>query len=236
MTICFTIDDVIRAKTAQIGNVYRKYIDNSVDMHALYEKDADFCEILFDGDEKEYKKFLYEDYPFEIFAEAKTTTSAVDKKFILWHMRLVEDEDIDAEINVMLANPNEFNASIGNTCFFLSKIATRVRDFYFPLDSNSIWDKCDVLVTSDKNLLLNKPQDKISVKIEMPYNDNVDSDISYSCLEELIEDDLFRLALEKYDNGENIFATISEMKNAKNKLIENNLNTVHEETKTNVKS
>ena len=33
MTICFTLDDVIRAKTAQIGNVYRKYIDSSIDLH-----------------------------------------------------------------------------------------------------------------------------------------------------------------------------------------------------------
>lgn len=187
-TICFTLDDVIRAKTAQFGKIYKKYIDNSIDLDNIDIESGDLCEIFFNGDEKEYKKFLYEDYPFEIFAEARTTSSYVDKEFILWHRKMTEDEDMEEDINIILANPYEFNASIGNTYFFLSKIATRVREIYLPSDSITIWDKCDVLVTADRSLLMQKPEGKISIKIDMPYNHDVEADISYSELDEMLKD------------------------------------------------
>ena len=65
-TICFTLDDVIRAKTAQFGKIYKKYIDNSIDLDNIDIESGDLCEIFFDGNEREYRKFIYEDYPFEI--------------------------------------------------------------------------------------------------------------------------------------------------------------------------
>lgn len=186
--ICFTLDEVIRAKFKQFGKIYKKYVDNDIILEDLDLSSGDLCEIFFNGDIKAYNKFLYEDYPFEIFAEAKTTTPAIDKKFILWHMDLVEDEDMDEEIEISLANPYEFNASIGNTCFFLSKIATRVRNIYFPQDSSEIWKKCDILVTADKKLIESKPDGKMCIKIKTPFNDGLEADAEYNNLEEFFKD------------------------------------------------
>lgn len=191
MRICITLDDVIRAKTLQFGKIYKKYKDKDIDLETLDLSSGDFCQIFGFKTENEYKEFLYKDYPFEIFAEASTVEKMVDKRLNLWHMSLNNDVDDDDEIELIISNPREFNFSIGYTCFFLSKIATHVREIYFPKDSSDIWNKCDVLITADKDLLDNTPNGKKSVKIEMPYNMECKSNLSYKSLTSLIDDDEF---------------------------------------------
>lgn len=188
MKICITLDDVLRAKTVQFGKMYQRYIDNDIDLDKLDLSSGDLCEIFFDGNILKYHQFLYEDYPFEIFAEASPTTKMVDKNLILWHMDLVQDEDLDFDVELMLANTKEFNASIGNTYFFLSKIATRIREVYFPVDGLDIWNKCDILITADNRLLENKPENKISIKISTPYNEECEADYTYETLQKFIDD------------------------------------------------
>ena len=179
MKICFTLDDVIRAKTVQIGKIYKRNINGDIDLDALDFSTNDYQEIFSFKTKADWQKFLYSDYAYEIFGEAPVTTKGVDKEFNLW---LIGLQDIDEEIEVSLANPFEFNASIGFTCFFLSKIASRVRELYFPVDSSEIWDKCDVLVTADPKLIEEKPEGKICVKINMPYNKDLNSDYSFDSL------------------------------------------------------
>lgn len=188
MRICITLDDVIRAKTAQIGKIYKKYVNSDIDLDALEFNTTDYADIFGFDSLREYQDFLYNLYSYEIFAEASTTEKLVDKKFNLWHMKVTEDGDYDEPVEVFIANPFEFNNSIGYTCFFLSKIATRIREFYFPMDSSTIWDKCDVLVTAEPKLLENKPEGKIAVKIEMPYNKECPCDHTYGKFSEFLDD------------------------------------------------
>ncbi len=84
------------------------------------------------------------------------------------------------DVEIILANPYEFNTSIGFTCFFLSQIATRVREFHFPKNSSDIWDKCDVLVTADPKLLAEKPEGKTAIEINMPYHEQLPADYSFA--------------------------------------------------------
>lgn len=177
MRICITLDDVIRAKTKTFGKVYKKYYDKDIDLSTIDLDTNDMCKAFGFKDRKEYNKFVYEDYPFELFAEATVTERMVDKQFNLWHIAMADKYGDDVEI--VLANPYEFNTSIGYTCFFLSQIATRVREFYFPKNSSDIWDKCDVLVTADPKLLQEKPEGKTAVKITMPYNEDIKSDYEF---------------------------------------------------------
>ena len=191
MRICFTLDDVIRAKTVKIGLVYKKFVDPDIDLDALEFDTNDYQRIFGFSDPAEYERFLYVDYPFEIFGEAGVTTKGIDKELMLWHVGLQDFEDIEEPIEVMIANPFEFNASIGCTCFFLSKMATRIREFYFPTDSSTIWDRCDVLVTADPKLIAGKPEGKICVKIDMPYNEGLDADLTYDVLSDALKDNDF---------------------------------------------
>ena len=156
---------------------------------------------------------MYEDYPFEIFGESGVVEKTLDKELNLWHINLNDDDDIDEEIKLVLMNPREFNASIGYTYFFLSKIATRVREVYLPEDYKSIWSKCDILITADRKLLNEKPEDKVSVKIETDYNINENCDFKYSSLMEVLKDKKFlkkiiekkRIALAHQCQGDFLF-------------------------------
>ena len=198
MKICFTLDDVIRAKTQQIGKMYQKYIDPEVKLDELDIENQSINEALGFDSIAEYRKFLYEDYAFEIFAEAPVIERMLDKKLNLWHID-VSHKDFSQPVDLMLANPREFNASIGFTYFFLSQIATRIREVFFPLDYVEIWDKCDVLVTADNYLLEAKPEGKIAIKIETDYNKNSEADYTYESLSAFLDDkDIFKkLGLEE---------------------------------------
>lgn len=198
MKLCFTIDDVIRAKTAQFGKMYKKYVNPEIDLEALDLSTDELFKVFGFKTKEEYNKFLYEDYTFEVFAEAPVTEKMVDKNFNNWLLALNYNEEIKEPIEVLWANPREFNISIGFTHFFLSQIATRVRKTIFPADYSDIWKECDVLVTADPKLINEKPEGKICVKIEMPYNKECNADITYAKLSELITDaEFFKKIYEK---------------------------------------
>lgn len=189
MKICFTLDDVLRAKTKQFGKIYKKAF--GVDDEFLSTRDFstnDLCKVFEFPTREKYNQFLYEDYPFEIFAEALPMERMLDKHFNLWLLKMNEENE---DVEVSISNPFEFNTSIGFTCFFLSQIATRVREFYFPKDSSEIWNKCDVLVTAEPKLIEEKPEGKIVVKINAPYNKEVTADLEYESLSALISDEKF---------------------------------------------
>ena len=46
MKICFTLDDVIRAKTVQIGKIYKRNINGDIDLDALDFSTNDYQEIF----------------------------------------------------------------------------------------------------------------------------------------------------------------------------------------------
>lgn len=190
MRLTFTLDDVLRAKTVQFGKIYKKYKEPDLDLSTVEFTTNDYSKIFKFKTQKEYNKFLYEDYVFEIFAEATACEKMLDKNLNLWLLKLKDYEDEnEVKIDVALSNPFEFNASIGNTCFFLSKCATRIREYFFPADSKEIWEKTDVLVTADPKLLNNKPEGKIAIKIEMDYNKDCPSDYSYDKLNSFLQDE-----------------------------------------------
>ena len=201
LTIGITLDDVLRAKTVQIGKIYKKYVDNNIDLNSLDFSTDNFIKIFNFSSKSDFIKFMYEDYPFEIFGEAGVVEKSLDKELNLWHINLNSDDDIDEEIRLIITNPREFNTSIGYTYFFLSKMATRIREVYLPEDYVSIWDKCDVLITADKKLLNNKPDDKISVKIETTYNYDDNADLVYGSLMMLLKDEEFLKTIIKKKNN-----------------------------------
>ena len=191
LTIGITLDDVIRAKTLQIGKMYKKYVDENINLEVLDMSTDNLAKIFSFNSKSDFIKFMYEDYPFEIFGEAGMMEKSLDKELNLWHINLNNDDDIDEEVKLVLMNPREFNTSIGYTYFFLSKMATRIREVYLPEDYSEIWDKCDVLITADRKLLNEKPNEKISVKVETTYNTEEKGDLTYDSLSSILKDECF---------------------------------------------
>ena len=73
--------------------------------------------------------------------------------------------------------------------FFISKLDCNIREIYLPKDSTTIWDRCDVLITANPNLIECKPEGKISVKIDFEYNENCKSDYEFQSFSDLVSDE-----------------------------------------------
>lgn len=188
MRICITLDDVLRAKTYQFGKIYKKNIDPDVELENLDMSSGDFQKIFGFKNKKEFDKFLYEDNAFEIFGEAPECSKMLGKSLNLWQLSLEDDDDIPKPIELILSNTREFNQSIGFSYFFLSKLATRIRNVFFPKDHADIWERCDILITADTKLLESKPDGKIAIKIVTDYNKNCPADYEYNSMLEFIND------------------------------------------------
>lgn len=188
--ITFTLDDVFRNKTIKIGKVYQQNIDKSIKLDEIDFSSGDYKKIFGFKTKKEFEQFLYEDYVFQIFGAGEPNEPNIYTKMNLWHIDLSNKECYD-NIKLQLANMKEKDASIGCTCFFISKMATKVRDIFFPINCEEIWDRSDVIVTTDIDVLENKPEGKIAVKIKNDYNENCPCDYCYNTLTELFEDSGF---------------------------------------------
>jgi hypothetical protein len=130
----------------------------------------------------EYNRFVYQDYPFELFGSCEPTSREVSANLTNW-VRNLKDIDTEEPIDVIIVSTMEYDLSIQSTYFFLSKLGCKVRETYFPTDSLTIWDKCDILITANPKLLNNKPTDKISIKINTEYNKDCQSDYAFQTLE-----------------------------------------------------
>jgi hypothetical protein len=135
-----------------------------------------------------YNNFVYNDYAFELFGKCGTCSRNLESELNNWAEIELKKLDINEDIELMFVSPMEYGLSIGNTYFFLSKIGTKIREVYFPKDSSTIWDKCDVLITANPDLLDIKPENKKSIKIKTEYNSESEADFTYASLSSFLSD------------------------------------------------
>jgi hypothetical protein len=69
--------------------------------------------------------------------------------------------------------------AIPSTLFFLSKMRIEVKNILFAYENNEIWDKLDWIITTNPDLLENKPEGKTTIKLTRLYN--VASPANYTC-------------------------------------------------------
>ena len=100
-------------------------------------------------------------------------------------MRYFDDEDVP---EIVLVSPFEANLTIQATLTFLSTFPSRVREIYFPVDSQTVWDRCDILITANPIYLNNVPEGKYVIKINKPYNKECEAKYAFDSMLELIKD------------------------------------------------
>lgn len=198
MKIAIDLNDVVRDFTYNFILYYVKGYNHQYDVDELTEWTNDMQSLLPFKTPRAYEKFVYEDYPFEIFGKCPTCTKKLTEQLNEWTENTIRDVDTDEPIDVMFVSPMEYGASIGNTYFFISKLGTKIREVYLPSDSNTIWDRCDVLITANPDLLNNKPEGKTTIKVNKDYNSNCEADYSYETLSMFLTDeDIIEKLLEK---------------------------------------
>jgi hypothetical protein len=201
------INGVLRDTIGKFTQLYEKHmIDEKEDGNKTYELDMsgnteelipkeDFeYRILSDvtslnlmdhfrfNDENELYSFMYEDFAMQIFGHAGSSETFSFNDLNEFYLKYRDE-------NELLIVSDEMGKSKPASLFFLSKFGCLVEKikFYSNTTINSMWDEIDILLTANPSLLLEKPNNKIVVKYNTPYNKNVNCEYEISSLKEFDE-------------------------------------------------
>lgn len=124
--------------------------------------------------------FLYKEHTMEIFGHAGSVEPSGLLDFNDFYLDMREEHDI-------LIVSDEIGKSKPASLFFISKFGCLVEcvKFYSESTINSLWDSVDVLLTANPNLLLNHPKNKLVIKFNTIYNQDIEFEHNISSLKEL---------------------------------------------------
>lgn len=186
------LNGIIRNINAQMLKYYKKDIDKKFNEEVNLNVNDFIKQLPFKSD-KERKNFLYIDYPYEIYGCANEMSRNLLVILNQWieHLNDVYENE---EYVLCFFSLEEEALTIQSTYFFLSKTGSRIRFFYLPDkgEEDSVWDNFDIVVTSNKNVIKSKPNNKKCILIkkdDIEIKSNVD--YIYSDLLELINDENF---------------------------------------------
>lgn len=176
-----------------MGNVYQldisgntELIENSVEAFE-YKKISEVTSTELDEhfsfrDKEELFNFMYEEYAMEIFGHAPSTEMTTFNVFNDFYFDFRNQNEI-------LIISKEIGKSKPSSLFFLSKFGCLVEKIFFfsDLTKHLMWDQVDILLTADPSLLLEKPENKVLIKFNTTYNQNVMCDYEIDSLSELSE-------------------------------------------------
>lgn len=189
MRIGIELNGIIRNINEQILDYYVKDFDKTFDKEKVKLNKVNFIKQIPFKSQKDADKFMYIDYPYEVFGCADTCSMHLSNTLNTWHKKY------DNKNELLLFSLMESGLSIQSTYFFLSKIGCKIREVFFPKKANDIWHKCDVVITTNKDVVKSKPKYKKVVLIEKSDNKHLikNADLTYKTLDEICEDkDFFK--------------------------------------------
>lgn len=187
MKIAIDLNDVIRDYSRNFVKYFKKGINHSFNEDEITFYTNDMEVLLPFTSNEQYRRFVYEDYPFELYSKCPVVDKNLARDLNEWIEFTLPDDDIDT----IFVSPMECDLTIQSTYSFLAKIGSRVREVYFPIDSSTVWDKCDVLITANPRFFTNKKEGKKIIKINKDYNKDCIADLTYNSLLEVIQDEEF---------------------------------------------
>ena len=186
MKIAIDLNDVVRDFSNNFIRYYIEGYNHEFDLDDFEFWSPYLNQVFPFQSDAAYTNFVYNDFAFELFGKCDVCSRNLESELNDWTEKTVKGIESDEPIELMFVSTMEYGNSIGNTLFFLSKIGTKVRDYYFPSDSKTIWDRCDVLITANPYLMEIKPEDKKVIKINTEYNKETEADYSFNSLSSFI--------------------------------------------------
>lgn len=193
MKLAIDLNDVIRDYSRNFVKYFKKGINHAFDEDGVEFYTNDMSILLPFSSNEQYRRFVYEDYPFELYGKCPTVEQNLARDLNEWIEFTLPDDDIE----VMFVSPMECDLTIQSTYSFLAKIGSRVREVYFPIDSATVWDKCDALITANPRFFATKHDDKKIIKVNKDYNKECLADMEYDSLVDIMKDSKF---VEKLEN------------------------------------
>ena len=188
MRIGIEINGVLRDTIGKLEQVYQKYFidrwEGFDEQEFKYEMSLPVTSLnlkehfKFKNDE-EFFSFLYEENAMEIFGHAGSTETFTFNNFNNIYLDLRNEHDI-------IVVSDEIGKSKPSTLFFLSKFGCLTEEIKFYSNStiNSMWDRIDILLTANPDLLLNHPENVRVIKFNTEYNKNIEYTDSINTLKE----------------------------------------------------
>lgn len=186
MKIAIDLNDVVRDFSNNFIRYYIEGYNHEFDLDDFEFWSPYLNQVFPFQSDAAYTNFVYNDFAFELFGKCDVCSRNLESELNDWTEKTVKGIESDEPIELMFVSTMEYGNSIGNTLFFLSKIGTKVRDYYFPSDSKTIWDRCDVLITANPYLMEIKPEGKKVIKINTEYNKETEADYSFNSLSSFI--------------------------------------------------
>jgi hypothetical protein len=214
MRIAIDLNGVLRDTITKFTQIYEKYLIESenntfsvqtynVDLSGNtesidLEEDNFVYEILSEVTSLELDKhfsfknkdelfsFMYEEYTMELFGHSPSTEMTTFNILNDIYYNLRDKYDL-------LIVSDEIVKSKPATLFFLAKFGCLLEKvlFFSEITKENMWNEVDILVTSNPDLILNKPEGKVVIKYNTEYNKNINCDFEISTLSE------FNVLLEK---------------------------------------
>lgn len=181
--IGITLDGVVRNYIEKLLYTYDKYytpLEVEVDDVTDYSLMTDFPF----KSEDERDRFIFVDAPLEIFGHAGEQEDGIMNKLNVF---LSEQKYLENEVHIREIG---FDKSIPASLFFLSKYGSKVNNIKFGKKTD-LWDDIDIMISANPDILALRPEGKVSIKINRPYNTNADSDYSLDSLIDLVDDPEF---------------------------------------------
>lgn len=205
ITIAIELNHVIRNINKQLLKYYKRDYHPELDIDNIdCVKENVLDKYIKFNSKKERNEFIYIDYPYEIFGCAKAMDSNLPRDITNWMEEMSNRED--EEFRIIYFSLEEDALTIQSSYFFLSKLGTRVREVIFPRNIEELNDKCDVVITSNADIVewANKNKKK-GIRIATNYQvdeDSVLDDVEhYNSMEDVISDGAFLDELIEFKKG-----------------------------------
>ena len=191
MRIGIEINGVLRDTLKKIQQEYEKWYLNNPFRDENEEDDFKY-EVLSElttlnisnhlkfRSEDELYDFLYKEHTMEIFGHAGSVEPSGLVELNEFYLDMRESHDI-------IVVSDEIGKSKPASLFFISKFGCLVEKvfFYSEVTKNDMWNSVDILLTANPKLLLNYPKNKMVIKFNTIYNEDIESDFNISSLKEL---------------------------------------------------
>jgi hypothetical protein len=189
MKFAFDTDEVFRDTLNKMIAVYEKffiedYVYEEGEEEFNYEitkpiTSYNFSEHFKFPSDGDYINFMYMDFPMNICGHAPSVSANTFNVLSEIQKSVLKKRDKLSIIGKAVAKQKPA------TLFFYSKYGTEVDEivFYNKKNIKKMWSKFDVILTANPELLLCKPKNKVSIKLETSYNSECESDYTINNLE-----------------------------------------------------
>jgi hypothetical protein len=138
-------------------------------------------EIFSLSQEELLEKFIYEEYPYQIFAKAEPFAGAIEA-FHKLQLNGIKSEEYDIVLLSKLKG-----ASIPSTYTFFGNNHVRAKNFVAVDEEWQKWDHCDILIDSSPEAIQSCPEGKGVIKINREWNAWDFAERSFDSIEDILK-------------------------------------------------